>query len=215
MLVLVADRNMEAAVAGLLSRHQALGIRPVAADIRRHPERDSGCRTGGAEFLSALTNQYDHALLMFDYDGCGEEGLPVEELEKELEMKLSQVGWANRSAVIVLDPELEIWVWGDSPHLDAELGWAGRSPGLKPWLQEQGLWSVGQSKPPHPKGALAVALREVRKARSSAIYQSLAEKVSVKRCTDRGFLKLRGTLQKWFGETEKWQSCLGNPGTKS
>jgi len=71
LVVLVADRDMEAAIGGMLRRHASLGIRPVIPDIRRHPEKDCGCRTGGIEFLSPFVNQYDHALLMFDFEGCG------------------------------------------------------------------------------------------------------------------------------------------------
>jgi hypothetical protein len=28
-------------------------------------------------------------------------------------------GWENRAAAVVLDPELEIWVWSDSPEVEA------------------------------------------------------------------------------------------------
>jgi hypothetical protein len=71
---------MEAAVGGMMGRHASLGIRPVNLHIRRHPEKDCGCRTGGIEFLSPFANQYDHALLMFDFEGCG-----VEYKDKERE----------------------------------------------------------------------------------------------------------------------------------
>ncbi len=200
LLVLVADRNMEAAVSGVLSRRQSLGIRPIVADIQRHPEKDSGCRVAGVEFLSAFINQYERAVLMFDHEGCGQETLSPEDLEAELEQALAVAGWDNRAATVVLTPELDIWVWSDSPHVANVLGWAGREPGLRSWLSERGFLPDAEAKPPRPKEALEAALRQVRKPRSSAIYQSLAEKVSLSRCTDRAFLKFRAVLQTWFQE---------------
>jgi len=198
LLVLVADRNMEAAVAGVLSRYRSLGVRAVEADIQRHPEKDSGCRVAGVEYLSAFINQYEHGLLMFDHEGCGQETLSAKDLEVEIGSALAHAGWGDKAAAIVLEPELESWVWSDSPHVAEELGWAGRQPSLRSWLSQQGFWPQDAIKPHRPKEALEAALRQVRKPRSSAIYQGLAEKVSLKRCTDRGFLRLKRVLSEWF-----------------
>ena len=173
--------------------------RPVTPDIRRHPEKDCGCRTGGIEFLSPFVNQYNHALLMFDFEGCGVETSNVQELENELEDALGQL-WGERGSVIIIAPELDIWVWSDSPHVDQVLGWAERTPNLRSWLTAQGYRLPEQEKPIHPKEALEGALRVVRKPRSSAIYQLLAERVSLTRCSDRAFIKLKETLKRWFPE---------------
>ena len=199
LIVLVADRNMEAAINGILQRHASFGIRPVTADIRRHPEKDGGCRTGGIEFLSPFVNQYGHALLMFDYEGCGVEAKSAQELEEEMEETL-RGQWGERGAVVVIAPELDIWAWSDSPHVDQMLGWADRTPDLRSWLKEEGYMVSNQKKPKHPKEALEKALRMARKPRSSAIYQALAEKVGLARCSDQAFIKLKTTLQQWFKE---------------
>ena len=199
LIVLVADRNMEAAINGVLSRHASLGIRPVTSDIRRHPEKDCGCRTGGVEFLSPFVNQYNHALLMFDFEGCGVESKTIQEIENEMEEALKD-HWGDRGSVVVIDPELDIWVWSESPHVDRVLGWADHRPDLRSWLAEQGYLLPEQKKPIRPKEALEKALYAARKPRSSAIYQSLAERVSLAQCSDRAFVKLRTTLQQWFKE---------------
>lgn len=199
LIVLVADKNMQAGVSSMLQRHAALGIRAVTADILRHPEKDCGCRTGGIEFLSAFVNQYDHALLMFDYEGCGVEKRNVQELEEEIETSLREK-WGDKGVVVVIAPELDIWVWSDSPHVERVLGWTGRTPKLRSWLVAQGFKSPSQEKPTRPKEALEGALRVARKPRSSSIYQSLAKKVSLARCNDRAFIKLKTTLQQWFKE---------------
>jgi hypothetical protein len=198
LLVLVADRNMEMAVRGVLARTKSLGIRQVTADVRRHPDHDCGCRQGGVEFLSVFIGQYQHALLVFDREGCGQDEDPSEQIESELQGALAGTGWGDRAAVIVPDPELEIWVWSDSPHVETELGWFGRQPSLREWLCEKGFLEVGQVKPARPKEALEAALRAVGKSRSSALFAALAERVSVRKCGDRAFLKLKTTLRYWF-----------------
>ena len=109
LVVLVADKNMDRAVRGLLSRYHELRIRPVESDIYVHPHRDPGCLLGAHDFLRPFWNRYAHALVMLDRDGCGQERLPREALEEQLELRLSQNGWNQRAAAVVLDPELEIW----------------------------------------------------------------------------------------------------------
>ncbi|MGD0088318.1 MAG: hypothetical protein ABSE73_00165 [Planctomycetota bacterium] len=199
LVVLVADGTMGVTVTGLLSRPKALGIRPVLQVLRIHPERDPGCRKRGVAFLNPFRDRYQHALLMFDREGCGEGRASAPALEIEIEEELSRNGWDQRAAVIVIDPELEIWVWSDSPHVDTELGWGGRQPSLRDWLVQQGKLKPGATKPVRPKEALLAALRHVKKEPSKALYHSLAEKVSLARCTDRAFLKLKTTLKGWFG----------------
>jgi hypothetical protein len=198
LLVLVADRNMEAAVAGLLGRPEALGIRSLQVDIRRHPQKDSGCCLAGVKFLQAFASQYLHGLLMFDHAGSSRESESPDAIEADLARQLGKTPWDQRAAVIVVAPELEAWVWSDSPHVETELGWIGRQPNLREWLMARDFLEAGQAKPVRPKEAMEAVLWETRKPRSSAIYQALAEKVSLRTCSDRAFGKLKSVLQGWF-----------------
>lgn len=198
LVVLVADKNMEMAVRGLLSRHQSLHIRPISVDIFIHPERDPGCRLRSQDFLRPFRNRYDYALVMFDWEGCGSEQSPREELETGIKQQLSQSGWPQRAAVIVIAPELDIWVWSASPHVPEILGWSNKSQDLQAWLKENGFLSEHAAKPDEPKRALESVLRVARKPRSAAIYSSLAQRVSLKNCTDPAFLKLKKILGSWF-----------------
>jgi hypothetical protein len=68
-------------------------------------------------------------------------------------------------------------------------------------MRQRGFLEEDELKPARPKEALEAALRVVRVPRSSAIYKALAEKVSLSRCTDPAFLKLKTVLQQWFSET--------------
>jgi hypothetical protein len=198
LVVLVADGQMEFAVRGLLTRNQAIKFQELSVDIHVHPNKDPGCLLRGHDFLRPFYRQYRHALIMLDREGCGREDASRQDLESELEQRLSTTGWDNRAAAIVLDPELEIWVWSDSPEVDAVLGWADKTPRLAEWLQSEGYSTSGQTKPKRPKEAMEQALRLARKGRSSAIFLELAQRVSVNRCIDPAFLKFKNTLREWF-----------------
>ncbi len=131
-------------------------------------------------------------------DGCGREEESREALENQVETQLHSTGWDDRARAIVIDPELEVWVWSDSPHVPAALGWKGDLPALRRWLIEHRLWTEDQPQPDDPKAAMEKILRINSRPRSSSIYEDLARKVSLQRCHDAAFLKLRETLVAWF-----------------
>lgn len=199
LIVLAADKQMEFAVKGLLGRTTALKIRELRCDIYPHPWHDSGCRFSSASFLRPFIRQYDYALVVLDKKGCGQEQRQRGDIEKDIESELAASGWDSRSAAIVIDPELENWVWSDSPQVDSVLGWQDGHASLRSWLQSEGFLSPGQSKPVSPKEAMQAALRVARKARSAALYSELARKVSFERCADPAFLKFKERLSAWFG----------------
>ena len=198
LVVLAADKNIDYGVQGLLSRPAALGIRPVQFDSFVHPRRDPGCVHEAHDFLRSLLGEYQHALVMFDRLGSGREDLAGHELSDEVEARVTAHGWGQRAAVIVLDPEIEVWVFANSPHVERCLGWTGRRPALRRWLETQGLWHPGQVKPFNPKEALVKALQKSKKPRSSAIYRCLGQRVSLRDCSDAAFLRFRQTLTRWF-----------------
>jgi hypothetical protein len=198
LIALVADTSMDHALRGVLSRHVSLGIRQVKFDSYVHPHRDPGCLREAHDFLGPLSRQYSYALVMLDHEGCGTEVVNRNDLEEQLEHQIAQSGWGSRVAAIVIAPELDAWVWSDSPQVDTVLGWLGRKPALREWLKEQGLLEAGAYKPRRPKEAVEQALECVRKARSAALYGELAQRVSVDRCVDPAFSKLKKVLQGWF-----------------
>ncbi len=198
LVVVVADKDMESAIRGLLSRQPALRIRPVVVDIFAHPEHDPGCYLRSHNFLRSMARKYEKAIVLFDHDGCGAEEKSREQLETEVEGRLEHSGWKGRSRVIVLNPELEIWVWSDSPHVASILGWKGTNPSMQEWLIDQQYLHEGAVKPNAPKEAMEAVLRWTRLPRSASRFRQLAEKVSLDRCNDAAFLKLKTTLQEWF-----------------
>jgi len=166
-----------------------------------HPEKDPGCRLHGHELLRIHQSNYNYAMMLFDREGSGGESKSRDELESDAERTLAGAGWKNRSAVIVLNPEIDIWVWSDSPVVDEILGWSGKKPALREWLQNQKFELKSGIKPTRPKEALEAALRVVRKSRSSSYYKDIALRVSFDRCVDPAFGKFLAKLREWFGPT--------------
>ena len=99
---------------------------------------------------------------------------------------------------IVLSPELETRVWSDSSHVEEVTGWKGRRPRLRHWLVDQGWLRENEVEPEHPKEAFQAALREARRPRSASLYRQIAERVSLRHCTDGSFLELEDVLRDWF-----------------
>lgn len=200
LVVLAADKSIEMALRGVLGRHESLGIRKISAEFLVHLQHDPGCVRTSDRLLRSYVNSTRYAIVVLDHEGSGRESVARDELETEVEAHLAQNGWPDRAAVIVIEPELENWVWSESPEVDVALGWGGREPHLRTWLRENSLWSQDDAKPARPKKAMQLALREVRKPWSSSIHGQLAQKVSLSRCTDPAFDKLKSTLRNWFSQ---------------
>ena len=198
LMVLTADRQAEHLMRALLPRSQSLGIRPVQASFAAHPDRDAGCLLHAHEFLLPFSAMYSHAIVMLDREGCGRESRDRLALEAGIEKLLRSSGWGDRAAAIVLDPELEIWIWTPSRQVDEAVGWAGRQPDLRTWLRQQGLLKEGATKPSRPKEALEAALMHVGKVRMGPLYGQVAYRTSTAGCVDASFAKLKELLQKWF-----------------
>lgn len=198
LVVLVADVQQEKTLETLFrERYQALGIRSFTFDIYRHPRKDAGVYHEAADFLRTYQPpQYLHALVLLDQAWDGRPG-DAAAIQRDLLTRLHQTTWqADNSEVIVFEPELEVWVWVDSPHVAGVLRMDWNE--IHALAQNQGYWVVGQSKPHQPKELLEDILARQRRPRSAAIFQALAQQVSLARCQDPAFLLLRRTLQQWF-----------------
>lgn len=199
LVALVPGKDERETLDGLLSeRQQSLGIAAIRYEILVHPRRDAGCFHEAPAVLQPFLRRSRHALVLFDYEGSGQEARTAQEVLEDLQLRLASDGWKDRAAVVVIDPELEIWLWADSPRVETELGWIDRDRPLRDWLHEKGWWEVGQRKPERPKEALEKTLREVRVPRSSAIYGRLARRVGLRQCQDPSFHQLRDLLCSWF-----------------
>lgn len=208
-LFLVADKNMEGMVKGFFSRdryHLALDCGPFAFEANQdllvaHGLNDPGLYTRANELLRSYKKTHRHAVVMIDAEWDGSPGSAI--IDRQLRRHLEDAGWQGQDAcAVVIDPELENWVWQDNLHLCKALAYEDFSR-LKQDLESQNFWSAENFKPQRPKEALEWALRKAKKPRSSSLYQQLAAQVSIRNCADSGFLTLLTALRGWFPVTQK------------
>jgi hypothetical protein len=199
LYVLVADLDQEQAIRTLLEHRTAsLGIRSARSEVKKHPQHDGGCFRQAPDLLRTLQSQAAHALVVFDREGSGAEDKTAAEIEANLERRLDDSGWDGRARAVVIDPETEIWLWSDSPHVAAALGWTAGEVDLRQWLTGQGHLSAGAVKPARPKEAMLAVLRQTRVKPSAAIFAEAARKVGLDRCQDRSFIRFREILRDWL-----------------
>ena len=197
LVALVADKHIGTTLRVLLERRRrSLNLRPISFDVFPHEDSDPGVLRGAPEFLRRFLQTHRYALAVLDVEFSGSPG-PRQRLEGEIQQRLDGRGWQGRSRVIAIDPELEAWVWSDSPHVPRILGLAQNE--IRDIADEHDWWAQGAPKPIRPKELMSVVLRRARKVRSAAIYAQLAQRVSVQRCKDAAFAGLRDTLREWFG----------------
>lgn len=193
VVLLVADKDMEYALRGMLARPEALGIRPIRHIFRRHGDHDAGVRVEAPEYLRDFSADSSYALVLFDHAGCGDTR-PAAEIEQSVQVRLDRSGWAGRSAVVVIEPELEAWVWSTSPQVHRALGISAQQ--RSHLLAARPRAETG--KPVDPKEAMHAALRLGRTRLSASLFRELAGTVGLRRCRDRSFQRLLGTLRTWF-----------------
>lgn len=199
LIILVPGKDEQEALDGLLKeRCESLGMAAIGYDFLVSNQRDPGCYQDAHALLRPYLARAEHALVVFDHYGSGQDHREAVEVETEVEGRLSDNGWNDRAKAIVLRPELETWVWSRSPRVDEILGWHGRNPSLRSWLRDHGYWPEGHDKPPQPKRSLLAALREIRRPQSPRLFRRLAERVSLTHCRDDAFDQLSRLLRHWF-----------------
>jgi len=123
LVVVVPDKGTEQALTGLLKRPESMGVRTIDFIVRVHPQKDPGCYHTGHELAATSRREASHALVVFDRAWEGAPSTDAAELQREVEARLRTL-WGDQCACIVIDPELEAWVWSDS--LTWPRPWDGR-----------------------------------------------------------------------------------------
>ena len=202
LVVLVPDLDTENAIRGLLARNESFGIHPLREnsdyEFQRATNRDNGCRSAAEALLAPALHRFKRALVVFDREGCGQDSEPREAIESDVESRLETSGWEDRCAVVVIDPELEAWVWSLSPLVGQIIGWGNEREPLRKWMLNQGWIRSESVKPERPKEALQAVLRQIPRPWSARLFMNLAKQVSLRGCVDPAFGKLRDVLCRWF-----------------
>ena len=201
---LLADKNMRATFEGFFSRqgfHHSIGCGGIEIDLMRDlvvaaGDNDPGLFTRAHELLRPFLSTHRHAVVVLDAQWAGSPG--AVSIRTHMESMLSVNGWGTqRCAVIVIEPELENWIWQRSSHVARGIGFDS----IEDMFADTDLhraWPDEQYKPIYPKETLETILRKKRIPRSSAIYKNITAQVSVSDCRDSAFLQLTGKLREWF-----------------
>lgn len=195
LFVLAADTSMETVIEKGLQRNESLGIRQVTVHATTHAGRDGGARTTGVSLMATQASLFEHGLLVFDHEGSGAREAALD-LEARLDEELARA-WGDRAKAIVIDPEVDIWLWGSNNALAQVLNWSNPNS-IRDWLLSEGFAFDTANKPIRPKEAIEAVLRECRIVRSAAIYGKIVERISLARCTDQAFRRLSEALAGWF-----------------
>jgi len=202
-LFLVADKNMAAILKGFLGRErffESLGtsrfmFEPIQDLLIASGDNDPGLFVRAHELLAPYRLSHRHVVVIVDASWDGSPGASA--IKRTMTANLEQQGWTKaNSRVIVIDPELENWVWQKNIHVAHTLGCSTLEEMLD--LVGPEAWPTGQPKPNTPKDLLERLLRHSDIPRSSSIYGAISEHVSISGCRDVAFLELRRALQTWF-----------------
>lgn len=200
VVFLVADGSMEQLLRGFFSRpeaHRRLGCGRFAVDPAHDvivaSTRDPGVYRLADQLLRPYVSTHARAVVMLDNAWEGSPG--VDKIRERIARGLRE-SW-EQFAVVVVDPELEAWVWQENPHVATALGCP---PNFRDILLRSGHWPADKPKPPDPKAALDLLRARHRADRSKAVFNRVAAKISVQNCTDTAFQQFRDTLRDWFPE---------------
>lgn len=202
----VADISMEGAFAGFLSRpdfHHPhnLGTRRFQfdpnEDMFRAAGHDPGLFSTGHELLRPFLRSHERAVVVLDAEW---DGAPTPlEIQRDLTDRIVATGWSpERVQVIVIDPELENWIWQRNQRVATPLRFANVNEMVGVVVSSGFDWPANAAKPNRPKEALEAIAKNRRIGWSSAIHRSVTQSVTLVGCRDAAFLELRDRLQLWF-----------------
>lgn len=198
LIVAVADSYQEKVLEALLPRiPHSSSTAPFNYEIIRNPGKDSGSYNDSHELLRPFINQYKYALVIFDFEGTGVEHLTRQEVENNVQSFMDKNGWEGRNAVIVIQPELETWMWMNNANVEQAIGWES-DLSLYNWARQEGLMAPDANKPKRPKETLEKAMRLSGTPLSASIYKNIAQTVSYRKCEDGAFNDLIQQFKNWF-----------------
>ena len=241
LLLFVADSECAGTLRGFFERpkfHTSLGCGPIEVDgvvfnpeqdIRVHPGHDPGMWTDPHTVLQAEHKNFQHAFIILDaaWDGAP----PAEQIVSDIEgLVQARASWErSRFEVILIQPELEAWIWQRNPHVAEAFEFTGCDAELWTFLASQALrldkerkkhrfvpanplaqlppaWPTNQAKPENPKGLVEALAHLCQSGPTSGIFNEISSTISVRGCKDLAFLRLRDTLRRWFPKKrEAWE----------
>jgi hypothetical protein len=205
----LANEHMEKGFKAFFARedwHFALGCRRFSIDplnekdIFRVPgHTDGGIWKHAGKNLRPFRDKYQYAIIILDADFEPHPGAKV--LHQDISEAMTKSGWEpERFAVIVIQPELEAWLW--APNLNVARAFGHKDfEQLRGKLEAERLWDSGKPKPNDLKRARDRAARLGGKKTGGPIFKGVFSEISKRACeccVEPGFMALRATLKTWF-----------------
>lgn len=201
---ILADKNIEFTFRGFLERdafHQSLKC--SAFEFRSDQDllvavgkNDPGLYAQAGQYARGARVTHEHLVVALDADWHGSPG-PVA-IRSGIEAACERETWPLADVcVVVLDPEIEEWIWQDNPNVEKAVGHRGPE-NLRAKLAASDHWPTTSPKPPRPKEVLELVTRQNREPRSSALYRKIAATVSVTKCVSPSFHHLLEALRRWY-----------------
>jgi len=207
LFILCADSDMKSVLESLIKRlTERQKIREISYEIIRAYGRDSGVYKKAHELVRGKDSEYEKCLVLFDYKGSGARK-PVADTEDEVKNNIIRNSNYSQDdvEVIVIDPELEIWIWKGWIHFH-RLSERTERRKIIEWLREHEV--PNSYKPDEPKDLFEKFCRHFRVKKSSANYRRISEKTSLRGCTDRAFNKFMNALTRWFCPCNNGETTL-------
>jgi hypothetical protein len=116
----------------------------------RNGNTDGGIHRRAHELLRRFLHSHQNAVVMLDKNFGGR--LPAAVVRGEIRHNLLHNGWSAECVeVVVIDPELEVWLW-QRGNLHVTRAFRYNGPvSLEAFLEAAGFWSTTASKPARPK----------------------------------------------------------------
>jgi len=184
--------------------HDRLGCRTFDFDFRqdvvvdvRNGNTDGGIHRRAHALLRRYLPSHQHAVVMLDKKFGGQ--LPTAIVRDQILDNLLRNGWSAECVeVVVIDPELEVWLWQrGNAHVARVFRYNG-SVSLEAFLEAEGFWSAAALKPARPKEAARLLLQRYRGGVPMVVYARIIENISVRSCQDPAFNLLAAALRRWF-----------------
>lgn len=209
LILHLADRHMEDGFRAFFARddwHHVLGCARFGIDpgslediFRRGGHTDGGLWQHAHDNLAPFRQRYRHAMIVLDADFDPHPG--AESLVREISANLLAAGWPEDAfRVVVIDPELEAWLWAPNVNVAMAFGHDDFKE-MQRMLAERNLWDEASPKPNDLKEARDVAAKLGGRRTAGPIFRSVFAGISRRACDlceESGFRSLRAALQTWF-----------------
>ncbi len=209
----LADQHMEAGFRAFFARadwHHVLGCDQftIDADSERDIYRKGGYTDGGLwkhahTNLTPFKEEYRRAVIVLDADFEPHPG--SETLQADISRNMLAAGWEENSfCVVVIDKELEAWLW--APNLNVAKAFGHNDfEQMRAALAAKQLWDDGAPKPNDLKRARDLAAKLGGKRTGSPIFRGVFGGISKRACDlcqEEGFTSMRAAIRTWFPKTE-------------